>query len=126
MQLSQITVNESDVLEALISLNPSKAQGCDNINPHILKYCCTSLTSPVTHLFSTCLNQSTLPQEWKVHKICPIPKKGDLSKITNYRPISLLCCLSKVLESIIYAKKFPLFIPSSTNASLAFWKIGLV
>ena len=111
LQLSEITVNESDVFDALIPLNPNKAQGCDNVNPHVLKYCCTFIVSPVTHLFSTCLNQSTLPQEWKVHKICPIPKKGDLSKVTNYRPISLLCCLSKVLESIIYAKMIPFVYP---------------
>ena len=103
-QLSQITVSESDVFGALISLNPKKAQGCDNINPHILKYCCTSLASPVTHLFSTCLNQSTIPQERKVDKISLIPKKGDLSKITNYHSISLICCLSKVFESLSIEK----------------------
>ena len=119
-QLSQITVSESDVFEALVCLNPNKAQGCDKINPHILKYCCTSLTSPVTHLFSTCMNQSILPQEWKVHKICPVPKKGDLSKITNYRPISLLCVLSKVLESIIYAKIIPFIYPQLNKSQFGF------
>ena len=36
-----------------------------------------------------------------VHKICPIPKTGDKSDVRNYRSISLLCILSKVLESII-------------------------
>ena len=103
-QLSKITASESDVFEALISLNPNQAQGCDNINPHILKYCCTSLASPVAQLLSTCINQSTLLQEWKIHKICPIPKKGDLSKITNYSP-TLLCCLSKVCLNLLSMQK---------------------
>ena len=119
-QLSQITVSESDVFEALVSLNPNKAQGCVNIKSHILKYCCTSLTSPVTHLFSTCMNQSILPQEWEVRKMFPVPKKGDLSKITNYRPISLLCVLSKVLESIIYAKIIPFIYPQLNKSQFGF------
>ena len=56
-QLSRITINENDVFEALISLNSDKVQGCDNINRHILKYCCTSLASPVAHLFFTSMSK---------------------------------------------------------------------
>ena len=94
-QLSRTTVSENDVFEALTSLNPNKAQDCDNINRHILRYCCTSLAFPIAHLFSMCLSHSTLPQEWKVHKICPIPKKGVLFKITNYRHyVVCLRCLN--------------------------------
>ena len=35
-------------------------------------------------------------------KIIPIYKSGDKSSVKNYCPISLLCCISKVPESIIY------------------------
>ena len=63
VQLSQITIDESDVFDALIRLNPFKACGCDNISPHILKYCCTSLVTPITRLLTTCLHQSSIPQE---------------------------------------------------------------
>uniref|UniRef100_A0A1X7T194 Reverse transcriptase domain-containing protein n=1 Tax=Amphimedon queenslandica TaxID=400682 RepID=A0A1X7T194_AMPQE len=48
-----------------------------------------------------------VPSEWKVHKITPVFKAGDTQYVENYRPISLLCILSKVLESIIYAKIIP-------------------
>jgi len=41
---------------------------------------------------------------WRIHEITPLPKKGDLSCVNNYRPISLLCIISKILESIIYEK----------------------
>ena len=119
-QLSEINVTETDVFDALMALSPNKARGCDDISPHVLKYCSTSLTSPVTHLFHCCLSQSTLPHEWKVHKICPIPKRGDLSKITNYRPISLLCCLSKVLETIVYTKIISFIYPKLNKHQFGF------
>ena len=51
-QLNHISLDESDVFKALIQLNPSKAQGCDNISPYVLKYCATSLTSPITKCLS--------------------------------------------------------------------------
>ena len=43
-----------------------------------------------------------LPAEWKVHRITPVYKAGDRSLIKNYRPISLLCSLSKVLEKLVF------------------------
>ena len=103
-QLSSIEISRSDVFEALIHLDTRKAAGCDSIPSIILKTCAISLMEPVFHLFSLCLRTSSIPQEWKLHKISPIPKKGDQSEVSNYRPISLLCILSKVLESIIYNK----------------------
>ena len=45
-----------------------------------------------------------IPEEWRTHLITPILKSGDKSKVNNYRPISLLCSVSKVLEKIIYDK----------------------
>ena len=44
------------------------------------------------------------PADWKIHKIIPVFKSGDRSLIINYRPISLLSNISKVLERLIYDK----------------------
>jgi hypothetical protein len=41
------------------------------------------------------------PQEWKTAKVVPVFKKGDPTLQNNYRPISLLCCISKLLEKIV-------------------------
>ena len=100
--LSDIVISESDVYSALNSLDPSKAMGIDDIGPKILKHCALALYQPVYHLFSMCLSQYYIPHEWRIHKITPIFKSGDRTSINNYRPISLLCTISKVLERIIY------------------------
>ena len=89
-QLSQIIVSESHVFEALISLNPCNAQGCDNINSHILKYCCTSLTSSVTHHFSS-MNQShhfsSMNQSHSFCYVTPLPSQ-DYSTCWDLHPVS--------------------------------------
>ena len=76
--------------------------GIDGIGPKILKYCSLSLYKPLHHLFSLCLSQHCIPEQWKIHLITPIHKSGDKSAVRNYRPISLLCSISKVLENLIY------------------------
>ena len=92
------------MFNALINLNPHKATGIDYIVPSILKNCASSLTVPLFHLFTSSLNTSIIPTEWKMHKIIPIFKSNDKTSVNNYRPISLLCNVSKVLEDLIYAK----------------------
>ena len=102
--LYDINFNVSDVLSALSSLDAHKAMGIDNIGPMLLKTCAISLCAPLHHLFSLTLTQHYIPNEWRIHRITPVFKNGDKSQAKNYRPISLLCSVSKVLERIIYDK----------------------
>ena len=121
-QLSHIAIDPSDVFKALASLNCTKAPGIDDISPLILKHCATSLALPLTHLFNTCIQSSSLPDEWKVHKIVPIPKCSDKSDVKHYRPISLLCIVSKVLEQIIYDKIIEFVHPLFSKHQFGFLK----
>ena len=52
-------------------------------------------------LFRLCLFTSTFPSCWKFAHIQLVPKKGDCSNPSNYRPIALISCLSKAFESIL-------------------------
>ena len=104
LTISNIKITPDEVFKSLHSLNTSKAMGIDEIHNYILKQCCSSLSRPIHHLFSMCLHHSYLPTEWRTHKIIPIFKSGDRSSVKNYRPISLLCCISKVLERIVFDK----------------------
>ena len=113
--LSSIDFSYEDTFLALTSLDSSKAMGGDGIPPHILKHSATALLYPIHHLFMLCLAQSYLPLEWRSHYITPIPKSGDLSSASNYRPISLLCCLSKVLEKLVFDKISEFLMSSSIS-----------
>ena len=104
--LDFINITDLDVLTALTNLDPSKARGIDGIGPRLLHTCALALYPVIHHLFNICLWYCQIPYEWKLHCIVPIFKSGDKSSIKNYRPISLLCCISKVLERLIYDKVF--------------------
>ena len=119
-QLSSISIDSSDIFKALSKLNPGKAMGCDGLSPKVLKSCAMSLAEPVTALFGKSLLSSTFPAEWKTHLITPIPKSGDLSSVCNYRPISLLCILSKLLESVVYNNIIDFIRPKLSTAQFGF------
>ena len=100
--IDNVTFNELDVFKALRSLDTSKAMGCDGISPMVLKHFAMAIYQPLYHLFSLSLSQFYLPLEWRTHLVKPVYKSGDKSSIQNYRPISLLCIVSKILEKIVY------------------------
>ena len=111
-QLHTISIEVNDVFECLLSLDVTKGPGCDNINPRLLKHCATSLVTPITSLLQESTRLCTLPEEWKFHKIRPIHKKGDPTNVSKYRPISLLCILSKLVLST--QRSLHLFVPLKT------------
>ena len=121
-QLSDISIGSTDVFEALCALDSTKAPGPDGLVPSILKACASSLCQPIAHLFNQSLSTASFPTEWKLHKICPIPKKGDLSNHTNFHPISLLCVMSKVFERIVYEKIISFIRPKLSPHQFGFLK----
>ena len=60
------------------------------------------MSDQITFLFNLCLRLNIFPDDWKIASIVPLPKEGDLSQCTNYRPISLLPLPGKLLEHIIH------------------------
>ena len=68
----------------------------------------------------TSINSGTIPSGWKTHKITPVHKSGDKTSVTNYRPISLLCIISKVLERLIYDKIIDLVASSLIRLQFGF------
>ena len=102
--LVSIQISEQEVYEALVSLHTDKATGIDGIGPRILKQYANILAKPLHHLFTISLNSCSIPYEWRIHTIVPVHKSGDKTQVTNYRPISLLCITSKVLEQLVYNK----------------------
>ena len=102
--ITNIDISDSEVYEALAALDPSKSSGIDGIGTNILKLGAQALYVPLYHLFNLSLTHCSIPSEWKIHQITPILKAGERANIKNYRPISLLCCTSEVLERLIFDK----------------------
>ena len=60
------------------------------------------IVEPLCHIFNLSLASAIYPQPFKLAKVIPVFKKGDPDKCNNYRPISILPCISKILERIVY------------------------
>jgi hypothetical protein len=59
------------------------------------------LLTPFSVLFNKIYTTQKIPEQWKVSKIIPIFKKGNVNLIENYRPIANLCSASKIFEKLI-------------------------
>ena len=68
----------------------------------MLKDAALVLTKPLTFIINLSLETGVVPSEWKVAKVIPLYKSGSQAEIDNYRPISILPTLSKILEKIVY------------------------
>ncbi len=89
---------KSEVFYALSGLNPRKAYGPDGVPPIVLKNCASVLTPCLVKLFRLCLSTSTFPSCWKYAYVQPVPKKGDLSNPSSYRPIALISASLKIFK----------------------------
>ena len=87
----------------LHGLDVSKSSGPDGISAKMLKYTAVSITPSITQLFNLSIRSSRVPRDWKLSSVVPIPKSGRSHSPDNYRPISLLSVLSKMLEKHIHA-----------------------
>ena len=58
----------------------------------------------LSHIFNLSLSTGKFIDEFKLAKVFPVLKKGDPYVMNNYRPISLLSCVSKILEKIMYRR----------------------
>ena len=95
------SVTEDEVLKTLMRMKNKKSVGLDGISLHILKLSTPVIVPPLTHLFNKSLSEGLFPSQWKMTKLIPLLKSGDKSCPTNYRPIAILPCVSKVLEKIV-------------------------
>ena len=101
-----ISVDANGVLNLLNELDISKAPGPDKIPAHFLKLCSTEIAPILILIFQASIHQSRVPPDWKQANIVPVFKKGDRTLCSNYRPVSLTCICSKILEHIIYSHIF--------------------
>ena len=90
----------------LTSLPNKGSSGVDNINNILLKKIANEVATPLTHLINSSIEQGVFPDIMKCALVVPLYKAKSREDVTNYRPISLLMTLSKVIEKVVYKRVY--------------------
>lgn len=95
------STDEIEIFNILNTLNIKKSAGFDEIRPIDLKNNASIFTPITTKLINLILDNSTLPEIFKISYVRPIFKSGEKSDVNNYRPIAILSVFEKIMEEII-------------------------
>ena len=98
--------NEKEIKNLIQSLPNKNSSGYDNISNVLLKKISPAILTPLTIVFNSSLSEGEFPQQMKLAEVVPLYKNNCMSLPSNYRPISLLITISKLLEKVIYKRTY--------------------
>jgi hypothetical protein len=94
-------VTLDELLSTINCIQDKKTPDFNNISMHLVKKSIVNISAPLIHIFNCSLTSGRVPDKMKIAKVVPIFKSGNANDINSYRPISLLCTFSKILEKIV-------------------------
>jgi hypothetical protein len=95
-------VHPDAVRKIILGLKNSKSCGVEIIDTYIIKLMVEEILASVTHIVNLSIQQATFPSLYKLAKVIPLLKKDDPLQPKNYRPVAILCILSKVIEMAVF------------------------
>ena len=93
---------QQTVLKILKDIKTYKAPGIDNVKGMFLRDGANILAAPIAQLCNLSMSTTAFPSECKTAKLKPLFKKGSRTDPKNYRPISLLPLISKIIEKVVH------------------------
>ena len=99
----------TEISNVILSLNTNKAVGHDDISAYFLKVASTIIAPYLQCFFEFSFINGIFPENCSLAKIIPLHKKGNKTNPSNYRPISILTCFSKILERLKYNRFLEFF-----------------
>ena len=100
VELDLYQTSEHEILNIVNNLG-DVSPGSDGIPGHVIKKVIDAILIPIVHICNKSFITGIFPSKFKIARITPIYKKGDKDELSNYRPISILPVLSKVLERLV-------------------------
>jgi len=90
----------TELEESLKFFKTKMSSGPDEIPMRLIKFYTMKRPTVILGILNTIL-QAGFPDSWRIARVTPVPKKGDLTNINNYRPVSNLPSLSKLFERCV-------------------------
>ena len=95
--MGEANLTDDEIKETLRSLKLKKSTGYDNISSSMVNETSDIFFTPLRYIFYLSLQQGIFPENVKIAKVSQIYEKDEEFLLTNYRPISVLPCFSKLL-----------------------------
>lgn len=92
---------EAAALRKVLARPSANTAGVDGLSMRMVRAALPVIGGKLLHLYNFSLVNSVFPERWKRALVCPVPKVKSPVAAADYRPISLLCCLSKILERLV-------------------------
>ena len=96
------TITELQVTKAIDSLKSKRTLDCYGLSTEIVKLCRDQLVPVLTVIVNQSITTGIFPDQFKLARVSAIDKKGDKCLFENYRPISILPILSKIIERLLH------------------------
>ena len=101
-----VPTDPNEILKLLTSLKSKKSSGHDNLSSSFLKDLANEICIPISTLVNKSLELGIVPETMKLAKVIPIYKAKEHDSFSNYRPISLLPTVSKILERVVHKRVY--------------------
>ena len=85
----------------MFGMRSTRACGADGISIDMLRTCFDSVGMVLLHLVNSSITKSDVPKSWKHSLVHPIHKSGDHSDPSNFRPISIVPVIAKIVERAV-------------------------
>ena len=94
-------MSEIRILNFIDKMKPKSSYGDDCISNNVLKVIAPVIIQPLKHLINLSLRTGYFPDQLKIAKVIPVFKDSDCHEFSNFRPISLINSLARLIESIV-------------------------
>lgn len=95
-------ITGEQIANIISGMDENKTNSPDNIPMVFYKRTSRTICEPLKILFNNSLRERTFPDRWKLSLVTPLHKSGDKADVLNYRPISIISAISKILEKIMF------------------------
>ena len=95
-----------EVSDRIKSMKTKKSVGHDGITSELIKMISDEVSTPILVIINRSIDEGTVPEAMKLAEVVPIYKNKEKNLFKNYRPISLLPTVSKILEKVIHKRLY--------------------
>lgn len=115
--------NAEKVEKIITKMDTKKSTGYDSIPPKLLKPVASKISTHISIIFNKCIDNSIFPHNAKLAEVVPLFKKDDNLMMKNYRPVSILPSISKILEKLVH-EQLVLFLDNVLDPNIAAYRKG--